>query len=366
MSEDRLITLAIHTYEKALSLKSILESEGVKTVLNNVNLSSPSISSGVRVRINECDLPLALRIVENQDIFNDQNCDLSPVVLAPIDFSDYSFQASLVAFNFAKILKSRLEFIHSFINYTPIDKIHFANDDYEKNECNCNYEQDAKDKFVKFSNNLKNQIKLGIIPPIKFTTKLVEGVPEDSIIEYAKGVKPQLIIMGTRGTEKKEKELIGSVTGEVLDGCRFPVLAIPETANITNLDALKHIVFFCNIEHEDIVALDLLYRLFTNKSFNITIIPVPHKNLHVVDSHINSHSELIKYCQKNYPRFNFNIQPLSLDKTSSILNEIRQRSNIDLIVIPNKKKNVFSRFFNPSLAHKILLHSNIPMMTIPI
>lgn len=366
MSEDRLITLAIHTYEKALSLKNILESEGVKTILNNVNLTSPSISSGVRVRINECDLPLALRIVENQDIFNDQNCDLSPVVLAPIDFSDYSFRASFVAFNFAKTLKSRLEFIHSFINYTSIDKIHFTNDDYEKNEYNCDYEQDAKDKFVKFSNNLKNQIKLGIIPPIKFATKLVEGVPEDSIIEYAKGIKPQLIIMGTRGTEKKERELIGSVTGEVLDGCRFPVLAIPETANITNLETSKHIVFFCNIEHEDIVALDLLYRLFPNKSFNITIIHVPHKSLHVVDSYVNSQKELIKYCQKNYPRFNFNIQPLSLDKTSSILNEIEKKSNIDLIVVPNKKKNVFSRFFNPSLAHKVLLHSDKPMMTIPI
>ena len=64
----------------------------------------------------------------------------------------------------------------------------------------------------------------------------IPDLSDEKRIEYAKGIKPQLIIMGTRGTEKKEKELIGSVTGEVLDGCRFPVLAIPETANITNLE----------------------------------------------------------------------------------------------------------------------------------
>ena len=69
MSDNRLITLAIHTYDKALALKNILESEGVIAVLNNVNLENPTISSGIRVRIYEKDLPLALRIVENPEIF---------------------------------------------------------------------------------------------------------------------------------------------------------------------------------------------------------------------------------------------------------------------------------------------------------
>lgn len=38
MSEDRLITVAIHTYEHAVQLKNLLESEGVPVVLHNVNL----------------------------------------------------------------------------------------------------------------------------------------------------------------------------------------------------------------------------------------------------------------------------------------------------------------------------------------
>ena len=67
--DDRLITIAIHTYERALELKSLLESEGIEAVLQNVNLSSPIIASGVRVRIKEHDLPAALRIIENREIF---------------------------------------------------------------------------------------------------------------------------------------------------------------------------------------------------------------------------------------------------------------------------------------------------------
>ena len=46
----RFITVAIHTYEKALALRSLLESEGIDVELNNVNLEVPGFSSGVRVR----------------------------------------------------------------------------------------------------------------------------------------------------------------------------------------------------------------------------------------------------------------------------------------------------------------------------
>ena len=57
MEEDKLITLAILTYSKAQILKSVLESEGIESYIHNVNLIQPVISSGVRVRIKESDLP---------------------------------------------------------------------------------------------------------------------------------------------------------------------------------------------------------------------------------------------------------------------------------------------------------------------
>ena len=64
MKKDRLITLAIHTYPKALILKGVLESQGIAVVIQNVNLLKPVISPGVRVRIHEKDLPHALEILE--------------------------------------------------------------------------------------------------------------------------------------------------------------------------------------------------------------------------------------------------------------------------------------------------------------
>ena len=57
MKEEKLVTLAIHSYEKAQILKSLLETEGIEAYLHNVNQIQPVISAGVRVRIKETDLP---------------------------------------------------------------------------------------------------------------------------------------------------------------------------------------------------------------------------------------------------------------------------------------------------------------------
>ena len=104
MKKDRLITLAIHTYPKALILKGVLESQGIAVVIQNVNLLKPVISPGVRVRINEKDLPHALEILETDPVFGKSEVSDKPQknrILIPIDFSDYSLQACRLGFDFA-------------------------------------------------------------------------------------------------------------------------------------------------------------------------------------------------------------------------------------------------------------------------
>ena len=95
--EDRLITLAIHTYEKAQMLKLMLEAEGIEAYIHNVNQIQPVRSAGVRVRIKESDLPHALRIIEDSKWLDDSDAkenekDEKPRrkrILVPVDFSDY-------------------------------------------------------------------------------------------------------------------------------------------------------------------------------------------------------------------------------------------------------------------------------------
>lgn len=371
MSQERLITVAIHTYEKAVMLKSLLESEGVSVVLHNVNLIQPVVSSGVRVRIQEKDLPLALRIIENTDIFTRENeiADLPrQQIIVPVDFSEYSLLACTIAFRIANIHKAGVTLLHSYINPYMSGNIQLSDAmSYEmvESEARRSLENKATQQMTEFKTKLKNMIKQGEIPPVKFTTDILEGVPEDVILEYTKKHKPLLIVMGTRGKSKKEQELIGSVTAEVLDSCRFPAFTVPESSTLSSVDAIKHIVFFSNLEQEDILAMDALYRMLPGISPEVTIINIPSSKPNAA-SERDAMKRLQQYCMEHYPDYRFNIETIGLKTILDDFRMIEKRHPINLIVVPNKKKNVFARLFNPSLAHKMLFHADIPMMVIPV
>ena len=98
MAADRFITLVIHTYDRAVALKKILESHGIQVRFENLVISGAGIASGVRVKICERDLPLALRIIESGDQYAAAKVEMKMAgengnLLLPIDFSPYSMLA---------------------------------------------------------------------------------------------------------------------------------------------------------------------------------------------------------------------------------------------------------------------------------
>lgn len=375
MEEDRLITVAIHTYDHAVALKNMLEREGVTAVLHNVNLSTPVVSSGVRVRIKEADLPQALRIIENSEIFNNsKDCNdapdnSEPIILVPIDFSDYSMKATLMAFDVAYRHKARIMLLHSFINPALSKRVQLTDSlSFELAES-----QEVENALMRaagitmdlFESQLRQRIKNGEIPPVKFSNRITEGVPEDVINETAKTLSPILIVMGTRGADRKEEELIGSVTAEVLDSCRFPVFSIPENISLERITDISHLLFFSNLEQEDLLALEAIYRLFIHTPIEVTIVHIPGKK-ELSSGDRNAIKSLVEYCRQHYPTFTFNSDEAALGNLADDYRRIANEHNVNIVAMPNKRRNVFFRFFNPSLAHKLLLHADIPMLVIPV
>lgn len=367
----RQITVAIHTYDRALELKAMLENEGITASLQNVNLEKPVVSSGVRVRINEDDLPLALRIIENPDIFRANNAqaqDADRFILVPVDFSEHSTKAVRIAFEIAELQKTEIVFLHSYIdpyvtgNVQLSDAISF--DLAADSEARKQIEQTAHSMMQHFAERVRERIKLGGLPAVKFATHVVEGVPEDSIVEYAKEHTPYLVVMGTRGAKRKSAELIGSVTAEVLDKCRITLLSIPETFEAPEPFKPQNIIVFSNLEQEDILAIDTMSRIFKDSEAHVILAHVPGKKRSFESNEKQSMQSLLNYCTQNYPRFTFSVEELTAENAKERSCDLKTERNIDLIVMPNKRRNAFARFFNPGLAHRILDNGDLPMLVI--
>ncbi len=370
----RLITLAIHTYEKALNVRALLEAEGIQVTLQNVNLEQPVVSSGVRVRIAESDLPLALRIIENPDLSDATlHQSLSPasarVMVVPTDFSEHSFNAAVAATHIAHAHKVDIKFLYAYIDphvtgtVQLSEKLTYAIADNDVVEKIVN---EANEKMRAFTKRLKEMMKSGALPVVRFTHAIVEGVPEDAIIEQTKLDKPYLVVMGTRKAVKKEKELIGSVTAEVLNDCHFTVLSVPENTDISTCVAPKNILFFSNLNQEDIIAMDTLRRIYPESDAKVTIVHIPRRNRFTERAVNKSAMALVEYCQNKFPNFTFQTETISPKTAVAEMARLQPHDKFDLIVMQNRRRNAFTRFLNPGLAHKFLFQADIPMFVIPV
>lgn len=368
----RLITVAIHTYDRAVALKNLLEKEGVPTVLQNVNLEQPTVSSGVRVRIHEHDLALALRIIENMDIFASRDVSENSddhAILVPVDFNDRTMNAVRVAFEIASYHSLDIKFLHSYIDPRPTINVQLTpslNYDIGDTKFRRQLENTAQTRMNHFADRVREMLKAGLLPLVKFSTVVIEGVPEDAIVDYAKEQPPYMIVMGTRCAAQKEADMIGSVSAEVLDKCGCSVLTIPETTALNLAKNLHNILFFTNLDQEDILALDTMSRIFSEVAATVTIATMSgRKRLFDYRNTKGTRERLLQYCEANFSRFTFRAEDLDFDDENiQQFTDIITDEGIDLIVMPNKRKSTFSRLFNPGLPHKILFNTDVPMLVI--
>ena len=359
---NRLITVAIHTFDRAVDLKNTLEEAGIEVKLHNVNLDEKVLSSGVRVRIRERDLAQALQIIESPETSTStQRC-----VLLPVDFGKYSLKSVKIGMEYARRSRGRIVLLHSYINERHTMSRPFGSDRFDNSPEDeiKGIKKNARERMDEFVQMLQDKIAAGELPNVKIEAKVTEGIPEEQILHYAQKYDVSLIVMGTSGTNRRRQNLIGSVAGEVMDACKFPIFTVPIGMPDVGLTDITHVAFFSNLIQQDLISFDRFARLFNMRGVEVTIIPVvDKKDRRLVDQSLQ---QLVQYCREHYPECTFKTKRLPSKTFVDSFSQFAQDANIQLIAIPNKKSSIFSRLFNPSIAHRVLFQTDTPMLVIPV
>ncbi len=365
------ITLAIHTYSFAADLKQLLEKNSIDVRLENVDPDCTRTACGVRVRIPREQLPQALTIVEHQNTISPSVVemefkDVNNKILIPVDFSESCMNACKIAFVFAGKLGLHPVILHVYA--TPYyDASLSSNDgfalDISDAEVRKNLEAAAKYEMKKFCQRLNEEMKSGNIPTLRYSTLLNEGMPEEAILNFTRQSPPDLVVMATRDADKRSRELMGSVTAEVLDNCRVSVLAWPVSAPFTSLPQLRKSIFFCNIDQNDLLAMDMYVRLFDSAPLDVTLVPVNEKAGSKLKGRLNA---LLEYFCRNYPQCTFSTFMVDVSSMREKLLPYVEQHDIKMLVVPNKKKNILARLFNPGLAHRVVFEADMPLLALPV
>ncbi len=365
--ENKWVTLAIRTYHRAQMIKTRLEQDNIETVIHNLNLENPETAVGVRVRIKQSDLPRALGIVEEMEKAWEEEADReNPLkgrcVLIPVELTDQINEICKYGFHFAKKLKTKVVFLHAYL--TPAYTISSASN----TEINTYSLTDAETlrRIIRTNNadienltNLINQwIANGEIPKIDFRFELKEGVPEDEILAYCKKESPALVVMGTRSKLNRNENTIGSVTAEVLEACRVPVMAISQNIKLKP-ENIRRIAFLTNFDQKDLIAIDRAISFFKKEDLELVFIHATEKK--------ESWDEVMlagikEYFANHYPKMKTEYAFLKKDGSMEQIQPFLEASKIDLVALNTKKRSLFARFFNQGFATKLLFNVDTPLL----
>lgn len=361
--EDKLVTLAIRTYQRAQMIKSVLEEHGIETVIHNLNLENPEMAVGVRIRIKESDLPQALKIVEEVEQAWEKDKGMikksEAQILIPIDFSDQVEQTVDFGFYYADQLDAEVVFL--YVYYTPAFTI---SSNYDVNTYSISDSEmlrriirNANADVENMKNHINRRISQGEIPKKPFSFILKEGVPEEEILDYCKKNKPDLVVMGTHG-KKITDELIGSVTAEVIETCPSPVFAIPIDTHLSSVKQIKKMAFLTNFDQKDLIAIDRAISFFTHDELEMHFIHTS-ETKEAWDEVILS--GIKTYFSNHYPKLKVEYALLGSDNSTKLIGDYLKKNSVDALAFNTKKRNIFARLFNRGLAYKMVLSTDIPL-----
>lgn len=361
------VTLTLRTANSGAAIINALKAAGVE-----VKCCKIGNTSDIRIMVPEDEVQDAIRIMESvpERIWTKTEMKITGTgtsLLVPVDFSPSSMLAAEVAFSLARTAALTPTFLHAYM--VPSIKDTFlgpedasSSGELDNLQLKVSLRRDAQKEMLAFCEKIKERIKNKELPDIEFTADTQQGVPEEVIIETCRETKPALVVMVTRSVSKREEELVGSVTAEVADSCRVPLLAIPDTYKSTQLNYMDSILFLSNLNQNDFHSMEVFQKFFSYPKANIYIMPV-------VDTRSISSIEadtIITFFKTTYSASQFFLLKHPSAKWPQNVEQMTDPLSLKLIIVADKKRNIFARIFKPSIPHRILFERDVPMLVVPV
>lgn len=364
--EEKLITIVVLPYSKALILKMRFEAIEIECDLEDISLIEGGTSSTVRVKILEKDLKKVIPILDDflgkkTIIPQNKTKPNERHILVPIDFSANSEKACKMAFNIAIHLQVKLVFLHSYINplvqsipysevyaydFTLLTKVETA-------------EKNANKKFKAFISKMAKEIGREKWESITSEFIIKSGYADEDILAYAHENKSQLIVMGSGGNSA-QKKIVGSTAVDVMYNARVPVLIVPESTPDQELEEFSTILYATNFDEKDFVVLDKLMSILYPFEIKVVCAHVGQPSGDGWDlARLNGMKDILK---EKYRSEAFECKLIVGNNTLDTIEHFIDNEKIDIISLTTHKRNMISRLFNPSLARKMAFHFNTPLL----
>lgn len=167
-----------------------------------------------------------------------------------------------------------------------------------------------------------------------------------------------MVVMGTKG-EGFTNNLLGSNVYKVLDNTHCPVLIIPENAHF---ESVKKVVYATDLKSDDASIKDWMANFAKCLCAELSIVHVSPDDDDVLEvAAINATGQVL---YKN-SRPDLRIESVEGKNIVLSLHQIIEEGDVGMVALLYRKYGFFERLFHVSSTHKIIKHTQIPVLIFP-
>ncbi len=281
-------------------------------------------------------------------------------ILIPVDFSEGSLHSCKYALMLAGSQKMTFHLFHIYNDQVMLPDAGMP----ESMESDVFFNSDIVAALKEQAENLMAQLKkeaeelvAASGASITITTSLQGGDPRWEITEVCEELKPDLVVMGTRGQGKKGF-LEGSMASKIMAKAPVPVLAVPEDYNNFRL---KKIMYPTHFNRLDIHAIQQIFDLLRHLKIHIS---VTHFHLEKKDNEaalLMEELEKAFAAEKDAGKIAFYLEEAP-DKEMA-LQQFAQNHQVDMVAfLPEKKHPLKYLFSSHHLRKKDFFKLELPML----
>lgn len=268
-------------------------------------------------------------------------------ILIPVDFSDCSKKALLVAIQLAKTFGSKLVIMNACENPQGFGDISEAT---------------MAEEFIKSleakSRRSYQELHASIpqLKEVKHEFVIKHSFVRAAVLDMLSENEFDLIVIGTTGASGLKKAIMGSNAYDMIRHVDCPVLAIPEKSQLHT--AMKHIVLATDYDKSySKSTFHFLIELAKARNAEVQIIhvgqtSVPDTEKIIQGSKIGHYFEGIKHS------FHF-VVDVYIDEA---IQKFLTGKNADVLVLIYKKHGLVDRFFRGNLTKRMAFHSKTPLL----
>ena len=277
-------------------------------------------------------------------------------ILVPTDFSNAAEIAIDFAVKSAKILPAEITLIHSFeVNNSPYADYVGVNREFNRSMIS-----EANEKLEAIKKRIESTDGI-LVKTFVSTHTLI-----DTINDFGKEKKVDMVVMGTLGASGLKEKLWGSRTSAIIGKTIVPVMVIP---NEYQWKKPEKMLLATNQFEKEPKSLNFIFELAGLYMSSMQVAVFTDEDDDKTQVFLDDQKNIADYetfLKKNYKEDTLSSAHLSGESFDETLHNFIKENNVDILVMITYQNSFWSRLFNPSKTKRMSYHTTIPLLAIPV